>query len=1017
MDDIINLFHRRDGVSQNRRASEALDPAYAPVDGRTLDELRDFLHRIAALIRFVGENELPPYEAGGDWQAFFPSAQKLKPLLEKARATGDLAPHLALEEALLHTYQIFQKDLDQLTQKHLQHFYENILGIAPRPALPDRVHVSFELNKNSSAELVKKGTLLDAGKDRAGNPLHYALEHDLVVNQGKVSSIKTLMVDNFGRIFAAPKANAGDGLETPLPKMDPSWATFGEEQSRLPANSRTMIDAELGIAFASSNLYLKDGERTIELTLQFEPWTPELEANIKGIDFAKVLEASFSTNQGWEKVIIELTQIKGAPDFTITFTIKVGSSFSAIVPYQEKVQQLHLNTALPVLRFIYRQKQARGDYLHLRKLKLKGHSISATVVGSRAFILQHQGNVIDPSRSFRPFGTAPTLGANLLLGSEELYLKTLKSLKLNITWDEETPEKFTEYYKNWEDKPADNISFKAKVSMLEANRWTELNTASLFNQANAQQPISISVQKFQPSLLNFTSLNEPIKQWSPNSASGWLKLELAGQDFGHSAYSKALEDAATKKKPEEKEIKEPFAPIVKSLEVEYESDSNEGQVFHIEPFGNYSLKMPATFLPDFSRGNLYIGLQGISPPETISLLMQFKEGSTHPLYSLAPEMIQWHYLAGEEWLPSAQDAKGSDFPKVMDTTEGLQRSGIIALIVSEVASIQHSRMPPGQFWLRASIRPRNEKTESESEYLLQSNPRGVARLEAMLPQAMAAVLANPGQSAKTPSIPLPSNTIKDLLTRQVPIKSVQQAFSSLPGMDEESGLAYFRRVAELLRHKDRAISRWDYERLLLAQFPEIYRAKCIPFSQGFDFHHPGAVMVVVIPDFRGSKYGELLEPSFSPMRLREMRSYLQQRSSPSIQVEVLNALYESITVSGDIRFRPGYDPGFYLQQLNRDMIEHLSPWVFDQDQELSFGGQIYRSVLIDFIENREYVDYVLNLTMSQEFENGGIGVMQVGRDPQRFVVGSIATNLQVARPSTPRAVLISARQHHFKAIL
>ena len=41
-----------------------------------------------------------------------------------------------------------------------------------------------------------------------------------------------------------------------------------------------------------------------------------------------------------------------------------------------------------------------------------------------------------------------------------------------------------------------------------------------------------------------------------------------------------------------------------------------------------------------------------------------------------------------------------------------------------------------------------------------------------------------------------------------------------------------KRISERLRHKGRAITRFDYERITLEQFPEIWKVKCINHTLG-----------------------------------------------------------------------------------------------------------------------------------------------------------------------------------------
>jgi hypothetical protein len=61
------------------------------------------------------------------------------------------------------------------------------------------------------------------------------------------------------------------------------------------------------------------------------------------------------------------------------------------------------------------------------------------------------------------------------------------------------------------------------------------------------------------------------------------------------------------------------------------------------------------------------------------------------------------------------------------------------------------------------------------------------------------------------------------LPRERPLKSVQNPAASATGGSEESIDDAEHRSSERLRHKDRAVSFWDYERMVLEEFPTIYK--------------------------------------------------------------------------------------------------------------------------------------------------------------------------------------------------
>ncbi|MCB0535551.1 MAG: hypothetical protein KDD14_25325, partial [Saprospiraceae bacterium] len=74
-------------------------------------------------------------------------------------------PHLALLIAFLELFKHLQEDLNDVTRRHLEFFYKDVLHLSERPAEPDRVHAIFELAKGINTYTVENGTPLLAGTE------------------------------------------------------------------------------------------------------------------------------------------------------------------------------------------------------------------------------------------------------------------------------------------------------------------------------------------------------------------------------------------------------------------------------------------------------------------------------------------------------------------------------------------------------------------------------------------------------------------------------------------------------------------------------------------------------------------------------------------------------------------------------------------------------------------------------------------------------------------------------------
>jgi hypothetical protein len=70
-------------------------------------------------------------------------------------------------------------------------------------------------------------------------------------------------------------------------------------------------------------------------------------------------------------------------------------------------------------------------------------------------------------------------------------------------------------------------------------------------------------------------------------------------------------------------------------------------------------------------------------------------------------------------------------------------------------------------------------------------------------------------------------------------------------------------------------------------------------------------------------------------------------------------VYETIQVTSQVKLRKEFaDISYYQNKLIEDLKGFISPWSILKDAKLSFEGKIYKSQIINFIEEREYVDYI-----------------------------------------------------------
>ena len=203
-----------------------------------------------------------------------------------------------------------------------------------------------------------------------------------------------------------------------------------------------------------------------------------------------------------------------------------------------------------------------------------------------------------------------------------------------------------------------------------------------------------------------------------------------------------------------------------------------------------------------------------------------------------------------------------------------------------------------------------------------------------------------------------------------------------------------------------SLSKVQYERLVLEQFPEIYKVKCIASAVGSDTPSAAKVTLVVVPDISNTAPFFPLEPKAPVYLLEEIQAYLQKYTSPFVQIMVQNPRYERIKYQVSIRFRHGYEQGYYLNQLNEDLKRFLSPWAYEEQADIPFGSSIHNSSVIYFIEKRPYVDYVANLKLYEQ--------VVINVDLQDRLDNYSESN--VAQVRYPDSILVSAPEHIIETI-
>ena len=189
-----------DGSSQAGRRWPALDPASAPVDGRSALDLLAFVQALSRELKYTDDQG----NTAGDWRALLPEPARLMDavtaLADPARLPAERAavyarPHAALLLAFVDLLDLARAQLNDFSRRHLDHHYAQVLRMARKLAVPDRVHVLAQVDARAASALLPAGSLFNAGQDSAGLDRVYRSEQSLVLHPVAVAALKSLRAD------------------------------------------------------------------------------------------------------------------------------------------------------------------------------------------------------------------------------------------------------------------------------------------------------------------------------------------------------------------------------------------------------------------------------------------------------------------------------------------------------------------------------------------------------------------------------------------------------------------------------------------------------------------------------------------------------------------------------------------------------------------------------------------------------------------------------------------------------
>lgn len=1014
------------GTEQTQRSLSAMLPENLNLNDFSTEDWMKFAYNFASEVNYFSvENAAVP---SGNWESFFIEKEKITAFLREAETSNRLSPHLALFVCFLKLLEISKAHFNALTKRHLDFYYNEILQIDKKAPVADSVHLIFELAKNFSTSKVDEHTLLEAGKDALGKRLQYATDKKVVVNKATIGALKSIYhhrkTNNlnpieFNGLFAAPAVNSADGKGEPF-KADGNWLPFG-----YPTHFKPSIPLEtpnLGFAIAAPTLNLAEGERVIQVIFNLEKSIPVFNIS-QLIDCIDVFATGEKDWLGPFKISAStkgFTSVVG--NKTVQFCLKIDKTEKAIVPYNQEIHKENFETEQPVFRFLLKTQQPEFSigyqlYTELLQKKVKKTTVKVSVSEAENLQLKNDFGTLAADKPFFPFGTQPMERSAFYIDYPEMFSKKWNTVSLHASWLN-TPSDFKQHYIAYR---KDDNNFNLSPNLYFQTLYFNFNTVTkkyakpaglTFNPTSSPSNLYVTGNDYFKAKVsvenneNLVTVNGAFPLFTKNGElfesnlsinnanyttgkNGPIKLSL-NQSFLHALFPKVYALALS---TEEDTVlpNEPYTPIIEKIELSYTASQEvefgvsqtanleKIQLFHEHPFGQ--AETSETLVPTYcAGGELYIGLENTEALQQVQLLFQLLEGTENPLAEAfsSAEKISWAVLSNNSWMELSSDYL------LGNTTDNFLKTGIVTIIIPREATENNTLLPSGMVWLRAK------------------NPKSfdaVCRFINVHAQVITATFVNNSNELSHLKNGLPAETISKLTERDSAIKSVTQPYNSFGGKPEESDESYYRRVSERIRHRDRAISLWDYEHLILQKFPEVYKVKCLNHTKDNDFHAPGSVTVVVIPDIKNNNAFDIFQPRLSTAKRNEIQNYINELNTFFVSAEIINPDYEEVEVTLGVKFNTGFDENFYTKQIEEDIKKYLSPWAYSETSVLNFGVAFHKNKLISYLENQPYVDFLDDVSVKHRTSETSAYIEK--------------TNVI---PSSPKAILVSAKKHFITAV-
>jgi hypothetical protein len=937
---------------------------------------------------------------------------KSKSLFSKSLNQNDNhKAHIGLIFSFLELFKHSLIDLNTFTQKHLDLYFKEVLKLSHLDASPTKIFASFEIDENIDFINVQPNTVLKVGQMENGADVLFHIDENIELNNIPLTHISTFFLSENKLFDHQSRFNLISGLYSKVHASDQdevnffnsdktAFSSLGEEQIFLSSEEMNMDRATIGFMLSSPVLQLSKSDRTIDIDFKFTidsiKYLSDLIIDIaqnkdtsEEVVFDEIFSNAFQIEYTAEEAWTHISNYKviSPTDWStgiIRISFTLDKTYPDIISYDSQSHQLQITSEFPVLKFILNQDSFYNPYSFLNSMEVHQIDLNVKVENLKKMNCYVNSEEVDVQSEFEIFGVAPKKGSNLVLGTEELFNKKIH--QLSIGWDYKNlnslDQTLASYYKEY-NLGIQNDTFKVKISALSNFEYSTSSKSELvydlFDQTeegalrhdkNFNQ-VDVDSLAIKP---NYKLKSSNFEEFSNDIETGYLKIELVAPNFafGANLYDKVFNQVTEKTlkgKLQKENIamlkfpNEPYAPSISGLTMNYEAKSSlifnqslfsendfdqENSFYLISPFGiektfSKNSVTKNTIVDNYSyEGELILGFDTSKTTFQLNLLFEIVK-SENQNYEFSRK-LDWYYSSADGWTLF----NAGDF--LYDQTMNLMKTGVLSLKAPPDILAVKDEFNESKIYIKAC-----SKNKTNQFSLIRSiRTNSVSASE---------IITDSNQSDRRF---IPPNSIEGFLDPIDGIINVEQHLGSIQGKNRESNMDFYMRSSELLRHKNRPVTKWDFEKFILSKFNWLSHVKCYSVNGK---NNQLNIQLLCIKKIEGHQNIDNIK--LSSAEKNEIKEYLKNYTSPFSKIEIINPVFEDLWIKCKVLFK-NISNGKGIHKLHADLFNFICSWLYTPSEKNKIGAKIKKLDIINFLNSRPYVYFITGISIIhiKTLENG-----------------------------------------------